>query len=328
MRARKILLKKVVSLAITIVAVWTLNFVLFHILPGDPAYALVGSRIPKEQADALREKLGLDRPLYEQYYLSTKALLTEGELGYSWFYKDEGRPAKVTSVVMERMKYTLLLVGIGTFFAVVIGVNLGIIAGSRRGEPLDVAIVGSSLAFYAMPAFWLGMILLMVFAVGFNLFPLRGFRTYTGTDVSLFAAILDALWHMVLPVTVFVLVSVSDFVLMMRNALIDVLTEDYVTTARAKGVAPNDIIRKHGVPNAMIPTVATTAMFVGWVVTGAIMIEIVFSWPGVGLLTWDAIKQQDYPLLQGIFLVVTLTMLLANFIADIIYTYIDPRVRI
>jgi peptide/nickel transport system permease protein len=317
-----LLAKRVVSLAITMFAVWTLNFVLFHMLPGDPAYALVGTRIPKEQADELREKLGLNKSIPEQYIIATELLL-QGELGYSWFYK---KP--VTEVVMERMKYTLLLVGVGTFFAVLIGVNLGILAGSRRGGPLDVTIVGSSLAFYAMPAFWLSMIFLMIFAVELDLFPLRGFTTYTGGDVSGWDTFKDALWHMVLPVSVFVLVSISEFVLMMRNALIDVLTEDYITTARAKGISPRNIIRRHAVPNALIPTVATTAMFIGWVVTGVIMIEIVFSWPGIGTLTWDAIKQQDYPVLQGIFLVVTLTMLLANFAADILYTYIDPRVNI
>jgi peptide/nickel transport system permease protein len=226
------------------------------------------------------------------------------------------------------MKYTLLLVGVGTFLAIVIGTNLGIIAGSRRGTIADISIVGSSLAFYAMPAFWLGMIMLMIFSVEYGIFPLRGFVEYTGTDQSLIDKAADALWHMVLPVTVFVLVSISEFVLMMRNALVDVLTEDYITTARAKGLRQRDIIRKHGVPNAMIPTVATIAMFIGWVVTGTIMIEVVFSWPGVGSLTWDAIKQQDYPLLQGIFLIITVTMILANFVADIIYLYIDPRVRI
>jgi peptide/nickel transport system permease protein len=322
MRTRQVFAKKVGALAITILAVYTLNFVLFHMLPGDPAYALVGARIPKEQAEELKERLGLNEPLYVQYFHSV-TLLVQGELGWSWFYKKD-----VTDVVLDRMKYTLLLVGVGTFLAIVIGTNLGIIAGSRRGTIADISIVGSSLAFYAMPAFWLGMIMLMIFSVEYGIFPLRGFVEYTGTDQSLIDKAADALWHMVLPVTVFVLVSISEFVLMMRNALVDVLTEDYITTARAKGLRQRDIIRKHGVPNAMIPTVATIAMFIGWVVTGTIMIEVVFSWPGVGSLTWDAIKQQDYPLLQGIFLIITVTMILANFVADIIYLYIDPRVRI
>lgn len=321
MRTRQVFAKKLVALAITILAVYTLNFVLFHMLPGDPAYALVGARIPKEQAEELKERLGLNEPLYVQYFHSI-TLLAQGELGWSWFYKKD-----VSDVVMDRMKYTLLLVGVGTFLAIVIGTNLGIIAGSRRGTATDITIVGSSLAFYAMPAFWLGMILLMIFSVEYGIFPLRGFIEYTGRDQSLLEKAADALWHMVLPVTVFVLVSISEFVLMMRNALVDVLTEDYITTARAKGLRQRDIIRKHGVPNAMIPTVATIAMFIGWVVTGTIMIEIVFSWPGIGSLTWDAIKQQDYPLLQGIFLIITVTMILANFIADIVYLYIDPRVR-
>ncbi len=322
MRSRQVFAKKVIALAITVIAVYTLNFVLFHMLPGDPAYALVGARIPKEQADELKERLGLNEPLYVQYFHSV-TLLLQGELGWSWFYKKD-----VSEVVMERMKYTLLLVGVGTFLAIVIGANLGIIAGSRRGSAADVTIVGSSLAFYAMPAFWLGMIMLMVFSVDLGLFPLGGFMEYTGTTQTLLEKIGDAIWHMFLPVVVFVLVSISEFVLMMRNALVDVMTEDYIVTARAKGLRPREIIRKHGVPNAMIPTVATIAMFIGWVVTGTIMIEIVFSWPGIGSLTWDAIKQQDFPLLQGIFLIVTITMVLANFVADIVYLYIDPRVRI
>lgn len=322
MRTRRVFAKKVVALAITILAVYTLNFVLFHMLPGDPAYALVGARIPEAQAKDLRERLGLNEPLYVQYFNSV-TLLLKGELGWSWFYKKD-----VSDVVMDRMQYTLILVGVGTFFAIIIGMNLGIVAGSRRGSLADISIVGSSLAFYAMPAFWLAMLMLMVFSVELGLFPLSGFSEYTGTRQTLAEKIVDALWHMVLPVTVFVLVSLSEFVLMMRNALVDVLTEDYIVTARAKGLSPRNIIRKHGVPNAMIPTVATIAMFIGWVVTGAIMIEIVFSWPGVGSLTWDAIKHEDYPLLQGIFLIVTVAMVLANFVADIIYLYIDPRVRI
>jgi peptide/nickel transport system permease protein len=221
-----------------------------------------------------------------------------------------------------------LLVGTGTFLTIAIGVKLGIIAGSRRGEPADIAIVGGSLAFYSMPAFWLGMILLMTLAGDLRLFPLRGFSESVGVHQTLVEAIFDRAWHMVLPVLTFVLITLSEFVLMMRNALIDVLTEDYITTARAKGLSRSVIIRKHAVPNALIPTIATSAMFIGWVVTGAIMIEIVFSWPGIGSLTWQALVQRDFPVLQGVFLAVAVTMLLANLVADIAYTYIDPRVRI
>jgi len=322
MQARAFLARKLVNLVILLFAVWTLNFFLFHMLPGDPTFALVGNRIPADMVDTIRHQFGLDRPLLDQYFVSLGSTL-QGKLGYSWFYKDN-----VLDVVLYRLQYTLLLVGVGTFFTVLVGVYLGIIAGSRRGEPLDVAIVGSSLAFYAMPAFWLGMILIMVLAANFKLFPLRGFSEAGASNETLFEAILDRLWHMVLPVLTFVLVTMSEFVLMMRNALVDVLTEDYIVTARAKGLSPKMIVRRHAVPNALLPTVATTAMFIGWIVTGAIMIEVVFSWPGIGSLIWDALNHRDYPVLQGIFLIVTMAMLVANFVADIVYVYIDPRVRI
>jgi peptide/nickel transport system permease protein len=321
MQARTILLKRIINLVILLWAVWTLNFFLFHMLPGDPAAALVGQRIPKEIVDQLKHEFGLDEPLWKQYLISLTSA-AQGKLGFSWFYDEP-----VLDVVLYRLQYTLMLVGIGTFFAVLIGVRLGIIAGSKRGETLDVAIVGSSLAFYAMPAFWLGMLLLMALAAKLELFPLSGAGRVGAIDQSLGEMIADRLWHLVLPVVTFVLVSMSEFILMMRNALVDVLTEDYIITARAKGLTPSMIVRTHAVPNALLPTVATTAMFIGWMVTGAIMIEVVFSWPGIGRLTWDALAVRDYPVLQGIFLVVTLVMLVANFIVDIVYTYIDPRVR-
>ncbi|HEX9907527.1 MAG TPA: ABC transporter permease [Thermoplasmata archaeon] len=316
-------MRKVIGLVVTLLAVYTLNFFLFHMLPGDPAYALVGPRMPADQVAVIHEMLGLDKPLYVQYFISLKLLLVDGYLGESWVFDKE-----VLDIVLDKMQYTLLLVGVGTALTVFVGVNLGIIAGSRRGRPVDVAVVGSSLAFYAMPAFWLAMIMIMGFSASLHWFPLEGMESDIGREKPLGERVPDILWHMVLPVTVFVLVSISEFVMMMRNALVDSLTEDYVTTARAKGLTPKDIVRKHAVPNALIPTVATTAMFIGWVVTGTIMIEIVFNWPGIGTLTLSALNNQDYPLLQGLFLVVTLTMLLANFGADIVYTYIDPRVRI
>lgn len=322
MQARTVLLRKIVNLLITLWAVWTLNFFLFHMLPGDPTHALLPPRVPYDIAEEMKATFGLDKPLLEQYFISLGTAL-RGDLGYSWFFK---KP--VLDVILYRLQYTLLLVGIGTSLTMALGVKLGIIAGTSRGRLTDMAIVGGSLAFYAMPAFWLGMILIMTLAGDLDLFPLHGFRSYTATNQTLLEEIADRLWHMALPVSTFVLITLSGFVLMMRSALIDVLTEDYITTARATGLPRNLIVRKHAVPNALIPTVATFAMYIGWAVTGVIMIEIVFSWPGVGSLTWQALTQRDFPVLQGIFLIVAVTMLVANLVADIVYTYIDPRVRL
>ena len=324
MNAREILARKLINVLVTLLAIWTINFVLFHILPGDPTYALLPSRAPQEARDAMSRAFGLDKPMLEQYFISLRSLLDyPPDFGYSWFFK-----SPVWDVVSESLTYTILLVGTGTVIAVILGVYLGIIAGSRSRQPVDVAIVGASLAFYSMPAFWLGMILLMVLGGELGLFPMRGFRDVTRFDETPIEAVLDRLWHMFLPVLTFVLLTLSEFVLMMRNSLIDVLTEDYIGTARAKGVSPKDIVNRHAVPNAMLPTVAMTAMYIGSIVTGAIMIEVVFSWPGLGNLTYQALKMRDFPVLQCVFLVVALAMLFANLIADIAYTYIDPRVRI
>ncbi|HEX9907778.1 MAG TPA: ABC transporter permease [Thermoplasmata archaeon] len=324
MHARQILAKKLVNVLITLLAIWTINFVLFHMLPGDPTYTLLPPRAPEEARDAMRVAFGLDKPLLDQYFIALKSLLSyPPDFGYSWFYKEP-----VWDVVSESLIYTVLLLGPGTFIAVIIGVRLGIVAGSRNRQPVDVAIVGTSLAFYSMPPFWLGMVLLMTLAGGLGLFPMRGFEDVTKIDETLGEAVLDRIWHMFLPVLTVVLLTLSEFVLMMRNSLVDVLTEDFIVTARAKGVSPKDIVHRHAVPNAMLPTVATTAMYIGWIVTGAIMIEVVFSWPGVGNLTYLALKMRDFPVLQCIFLVVAVAMLFANLVADVVYTYIDPRVRI
>lgn len=321
MPARTLILKKVINLVLVLIAVWTLNFFLFHMLPGDPTYALLPARVDPNIIEDMRHKFGLDKPLLEQYFISLSTTL-HGDFGYSWFYK---KP--VWDVVSYRLQFTLLLAGTGTIISVLLGTYLGVVAGSRRGKTLDTAIVASSLSFYAMPAFWLGMLMLMVLADNLNLFPVRGFEDVSATQRPFIEVLGDRIWHMMLPVLVFVLTTISEFVLMMRNTLVDVLTEDYVTTARAKGLDPNGIIKKHAVPNALLPTVATSAMYIGWIVTGAIMIEVVFSWPGVGSLTWEALSKRDFPVLQCIFLVVTLAMLIANFLADILYTYLDPRVR-
>lgn len=313
-----------VNVLITLLAIWTINFALFHMLPGDPTYTLLPPRAPQEAREAMKAAFGLDKPLLDQYVISLKSLLSyPPDFGYSWFYK---KP--VWDVVSESLMYTILLVGTGTLIAVVVGVRLGVIAGSRSHKRIDLAIVGTSLAFYSMPAFWLGMVLLMGLAGELGLFPMHGFRDVTKIDETLGEAVADRALHMFLPVLTVILLTLSEFVLMMRNSLIDVLTEDFIGTARAKGVSPKDIVNKHAVPNAMLPTVATMAMYIGWIVTGAIMIEVVFSWPGVGNLTYEALKMRDFPVLQCIFIVVAVAMLVANLVADIVYTYIDPRVRI
>ena len=190
-------------------------------------------------------------------------------------------------------------------------------------------MTGGALFFYSMPAFWLGMILLLIFAVQGSLewFPLRGYYDISLRNPSLGEMILDRLEHLFMPALTFTLVTFATFALVMRSSLIDVLTEDYIQTANAKGLTEREVLRRHAVPNAMLPTIANTAMYVGYIVTGAIQIEVVYSWDGVGRLTWDALQKRDYPVLQGIFMILAAALLVANYIADIVTYYVDPRVK-
>lgn len=320
---RRLVARKVIYLVITLFAIATLNFIMFHLLPGEPGTVLLPGRAPREAIEQLRIYLGLDRPLWYQYWIYMKHVVTL-DLGESWYWK-----GTVLDTIMPRLQNTLIFVGIGTFFAIVIGTYAGMLAGARRGKPSDILLTGTGLFFYSIPAFWMGMILLLIFAVQGSLawFPLKGSYDIGLTNPSLSQIIVDRLYHLFLPVLTFVLTAYAEFTLIMRNSLTDAFTEDYIQTARAKGLSDRNVLRHHAVPNAMLPTVANTAMYVGYIVTGAIQIEVVFSWDGIGRLTWDALQKRDFPVLQGIFLILATVVILANFVADIISLYIDPRLK-
>ena len=233
----------------------------------------------------------------------------------------------VIQVIGERLFPTLLLVGVSTLVAIIVGVFLGIIAAARQGKKIDI----SSLAFrsftYSMPTFWLGIMLVIFFSVTLNLFPTSGMVTAGMVFNHSFEKALDILMHLFLPTLTLSLVLIGQFVLIMRNSLLEVLTEDYITTAKAKGFSEKLIIKRHALPNAMLPMVTIIAINLGFMIAGAIQIETVFSWPGLGRLMYEALNNRDYPLLQGIFLIVSVCVVLANFMADIIYGYLDPRIK-
>jgi peptide/nickel transport system permease protein len=211
--------------------------------------------------------------------------------------------------------------------AIVVGIVFGVVAAWKRGTKLDLGLLGFSLVTYAMPTFWLGMIMIAAFCVNLQIFPTGGMIT-PGVDwSSAIERIADIAHHLVLPTVTMAVLLIGEYALTMRNTLIDVLSEDYITTARAKGFSERYILMKHAVPNAMLPMVTIIAINLGLVIAGAIQIETVFSWPGLGNLMYEAIKNDDYPLLQGIFLFVTISVVAANFIADIVYRLVDPRVK-
>lgn len=316
------LIKKILYAFVTLFAVVIINYFLFRVMPGDPVAMLVRNpSVSPETVRNIREMFGLDQPWYIQFFIYLKNLFT-GNMGISFIYKKE-----VVTVIAERLVATVLLTFIAEIIAIVFGLFLGIVAAWNRGKKIDVIALGFALVTYAMPTFWLGVILIAFFSGYLNLFPTSGMVSPSFVFVQGFERIKDIAWHIVLPALTLALVLLGEYMLVMRSTLIDVLTEDYIVTAEAKGLTSKQILKKHALPNAMIPMVTIIALNLGFAITGALQVETVFSWPGIGRLMYDALQARDYPLLQGIFLVTSLAVIGANLISDLLYGYLDPRVK-
>lgn len=320
MNARYIL-RKFAQALVTVVAIVLLNFVLFRMMPGSPDRVTKNPHLTPEFVAAERAKWGLDKPLFPDQLVAFVASTATGDLGYSIKYR--GQP--VTDVVLEAAGPTILLIGLGEALAIVIGLWLGARSGWRRGGPTDRIGNAFSLVFYSMPYFVIGMPLIIIFAAGLGWFPTSGMTT--PGDKTLLEGLVDLGRHLVLPLTAVTLGLVGSYSILMRSSIIETRSEDYITTARAKGLPDGRVLRAHAFPNALLPMVTLIAINLGYVVAGAITAEIVFNWPGLGLLTVQALDARDYPLLQGIFLLIAVSVVLANFAADIIYGFLDPRVR-
>lgn len=302
-----------------------LNFFLIRVLPGDPARTLGRGRFTNpEQLAAFNKTYGLNEPLSKQFFIYLHNTFT-GNLGISLRYR-----VPVSDLLVERMWPTILLVGSSTILATVIGVYIGILGAWNRGGTFDKVSTGSTLTLYSMPEWWLGLLLIAVFAVGVGpipgIFPTGGLHS-TDVDPASFKGVLDTAWHLTLPVLTLTLAYLADYSLIMRSSLLDELGEEYLTTARAKGLRDVDVRRNHAVRNALLPTTTVIALSIGFVVSGAVTIETVFSIPGLGLLATEAVSIPDYWVLQGTFLVATAAVIFANLAANLIYGLLDPRVR-
>jgi len=233
-------------------------------------------------------------------------------------------------VIAQRIWPTLLLVGTSTIASTLIGIWIGIAQGWRRGTKFDQGMLGFTLFTYAMPEFWFGLLMIMAFSVGVGffpaIFPTGGYQT-TGVNLTGLSHYVDVLNHMVLPFIVLTIAYLGEYSLIMRSSLLETLGEDFIVLARAKGMREKRILRKHAVPNALLPTMTVTILGLGFVISGAITIELIFNWPGLGLLTATAIDQRDFPVLQGMFLLFSAAVIVANLVADLLYSYLDPRVR-
>lgn len=309
----------------SLILVAVLGFFLFRVLPGDPARTMTHSApTSPEQLAALRARFGLDRPLWQQF-ADFMAGLLRGDLGVSFTY---GRP--VSSLIVERLGPTVLLVGTSTLLATVLGMAIGTRAAWRPGSRFDRMSTSTALALWSMPTFWLGLVVLLVLGVGVGplpgLFPVGGMSS-ADVPPEMLPRILDVAQHLVLPTLTMVAVIYAQYLTVLRASLLEEMGEDYLVTARAKGLREAQVRRRHAVPNALLPTVTLVFLQLGMVVGGAVTVETVFSWPGLGLLTYEALRVPDLPLLQGTFLVLAGSVIAMNVVADILCRLLDPRVR-
>ena len=319
------LLRRVATACFTIVMIVVLNFVLFRAMPGSPERILLG-RMPGVTAEVLaqtRARWGLDKPLFPDQFVAYLNSTAQGDLGFS--YAARGRP--VTEVLAQHLGPTLLLFGLGEILAIVLGLTLGSYSGWKRGSPVDYVGNALSLILYSMPYFLLGMALLLIFSTGAGWFPTFGMLTAGATYDNPLDVALDLGGHLALPLATVALGLIGQYAILMRSSVVETLSEDYVTTARAMGFRDDRVLRRHALPNAMLPTVTLVAINLGYVVAGAITVEVVFNWPGLGTLTVDALASRDYPVLQGVFLLLSVAVVFANLGADLLYGVLDPRVR-
>ncbi|MCA9837554.1 MAG: ABC transporter permease [Trueperaceae bacterium] len=337
----KLILRKLGWALLTIAFVLLLNFFLFRVM-GDPTRLLKDPRLSQATIEAIRVRFGLDKPVincfetlnpikaslnacgvnpFNTQFAAYLSNLLKGDLGVSFHSQ---RP--VAELLTERLWNTLLLIGAGQILAIIIGIILGLVAAWKARTVLDYSALVGSLTVWSLPTFWLG-ILLLFWGSNYLGLPLGGKETI-GSGLTGLKRLGDIGTHLLLPTLTFTLVFIGEYMLIMRSTVLDVLSEDYILTAKAKGLSTFQILKDHALRNAMLPIVTIVALNLGFTVAGAIQIETVFSWPGLGLTIFEAVGRRDYPVLQGAFLLLAVSVVLANVIADLLYTFLDPRVRL
>lgn len=316
---------KIAGAVLSFLVTLVIGFVIFSLMPSDPVHTLTrGHPTSPGQMAHLRSQLGLDQPVWRRF-LTFLDHTVHGDLGYSWQFQQP-----VSSLVGDRIGPTLLLMGSAAAISMTIGLWLGARAGWRHGSRFDRITSATSLTLWSVPTFWLGMILLVVLSVGTGpippLFPSGGMSdpALTGNWLD---HTLDVTRHLVLPCLTMVLVVYAQYLTIMRSSIIDETGSPYLLTARAKGLRDDVVRRRHAVPNALLPSVTMIFMHLGTLVTGAITVEAVYSWPGLGYLTYQALRTPDLPLLEGTFIVFSASVIIMNLLADVVYRFLDPRVR-
>ncbi|MBK8022262.1 MAG: ABC transporter permease [Chloroflexi bacterium] len=329
-------LRKVLFALLTLVVVIVFNFFLFRVLPGDPVRLLFRNpRLSEDVQARIRADFGLDKPLlintdalasgdlaglFDSQFSAYIGQLLQGNFGISFATRED-----VSFILGERVWRTVILVLTGEALAILFGVGFGLLAAWRRGSRVDAVVLIAGVITWALPTFFLGIILLILAR---GVLPSGGMLTPGYADPGTVAYWLDVARHLILPTITLAVVSASSFMLIMRSSAVEVLADDYILTAKAKGLSTAQILRDHALKNAMLPTVTLIALSLGSVVGGAIQVETVFSWPGIGRLIYDSVARQDYPVLQGAFLLLAVSVILANLAADLLYSFLDPRIQL
>lgn len=314
------LLRRLLQVVATAVVIVLVGFLLIHLAPGDPVLALAGEHGDAAYYDFMRERFGLDRPLPERT-LAYFGRLARGDFGVSYVH---GRPAM--AVIAERLPPTLLLAGTSLLLSTVLGLLAGTAAATRHGRWPDAAVSVGALVLYASPVFWLGQLAILGLAFGLGWFPIQGMVT-PGSEAAGMARWLDVAHHLALPALVLASQQVAAIARLTRESMIEELASDHVRTARAKGLGPARVTAVHALPRALLPVVTILGARLGFLVAGAVLVEIVFGWPGIGRLLVDAVQNGDGPILLGIFTLVAFGVLVGNLLADLAYARLDPRIR-
>ncbi len=317
--------RRILYALIALFAVIVLNFLIPRAVPGNPVEIFANPRVlPALETKALTERFGLNKPVWDQFLLYIIGIFHwPPNFGVSFKYY----PTPVWNVIMTYLPWTLFLVGISTVATAVLGILVGIWTGSRPGTKTDTAVTSVSMLFWTMPFFWLGTILLWVFGLDLHWFPLGGTQSIFASQLNWYQKIGDIASHAFLPAATLTLAAFAGYSLIMRNTLVEELSQDYIMMSEAKGLKRWQIIIKHAARNAMLPMITLIGLNLGYVVSGALLVEVVFSYQGVGWLTYQAVLYHDFPLLQGLFFILSVTVILANLIADLLYVSIDPRIK-
>lgn len=321
MGLRIYLIKRILQAISLVLIVVIISFVLIHLAPGDPAIYLASEVATFEQIEAIRKQYGLDKPLYEQLCIYILNMF-QGNLGISLIYN-----TPVLELIFRRIPATVILVLGGQLFGTTLGILVGVYAAKKYGSKVDLTLWMVSLALYSAPVFIMGLVYIYVFAVNLRWFPISGMMDITANYTGLRRS-LDYLHHAILPILSLGLFWYAQTHGIVRSSLVEVMHEDYITAARVKGLDERTILYKHALRNALLPTITLIGIRFGFMFGGALMTETIFGWQGMGLLTYDAIQGRDYPLLMGIFIIVSISVVIATLVVDVIYALIDPRVRL